>query len=202
MVLRMIFTIWLRYRAQGVEHIPPEGGGLVLVNHQSFLDPLLVGLPLNRPVSYLARDNLFRVPVIGWILRHTYVMPINREAASTASIKESIQRMEQGFLVGVFPEGTRSSDGSVGEFKPGFIALIRRSRLPVYPVGVAGAREAFPRGAWLLRPRKVSVVFGEPLLPDELEPLTKRGREEELITLIRGRIIECQQQAEAWRKPA
>ena len=85
-VLQIVVCVWLRYRARGMEHLPKQGGALLLINHQSYLDPLLVGLPLQRPVSYLARDSLFRVPVIGWILRNTYVMPINREAASTAAI--------------------------------------------------------------------------------------------------------------------
>ena len=90
-VLQILFCFWLRFRARGMERLPKVGGALLLVNHQSYLDPLLVGVPLQRPVSYLARDSLFRVPVIGWILRNTYVMPINREAASTSSLREAIR---------------------------------------------------------------------------------------------------------------
>ncbi|MDB5335676.1 MAG: phospholipid/glycerol acyltransferase, partial [Planctomycetaceae bacterium] len=82
MPARVFFALWLRYRARGLEHIPATGGGLVLANHLSFLDPLMIGLPLNRPISYLARDSLFRVPAIGWLLRRTYVKPISRENAS------------------------------------------------------------------------------------------------------------------------
>jgi 1-acyl-sn-glycerol-3-phosphate acyltransferase len=199
-VLRFVFTVWLRYRARGVEKVPQNGGALFLVNHQSFLDPLLVGLPLSRPVSYLARDSLFRVPVIGWILRHTYVIPINREAAGPESIKGAVERMRHGFLVGIFPEGTRSEDGQVGPLKPGFVSLVRRGKVPVYPVGVAGAHEALPRRAWLLRPRKVRVVFGDPLPPEDLERLTRKGREDELLAYTRERICECQRAAEAWRR--
>lgn len=197
-ILQMFFAIWLRYRARGLENIPESGGGLMLVNHQSFLDPLLVGLPLTRPVSFLARENLFRVPITGYVLRNTYVMPISRDAASTASIRGAIARIRHGFLVGIFPEGTRGLTHEVGEFKPGFIALIRRGKAPVYPVGIAGSRDALPRHALFLRPRPVRVVFGEPIPFETLEPLLKPGREEELVSLARARVAACQQQAEDW----
>ncbi|MBI5760964.1 MAG: 1-acyl-sn-glycerol-3-phosphate acyltransferase [Planctomycetales bacterium] len=195
-VLRIVFLMWLRYRAHGTRNIPESGGGLLIANHQSFLDPLLVGLPLHRPVSYIARDSLFRVPVVGWILRNTYVMPFNRDGGSPSIIKETIRRMEVGFLTGVFPEGTRSPDGTVGEFKPGFVALVRRVRLPVYPVGIAGANRALGRGSWFLKPCRVCVVFGEPISVAELERLSERGREAELVSLVRQRVIDCQREAE------
>src|SRR5690242_1570961 len=78
-IVGVFFGIWLGFRARGTEKIPATGGGLVVVNHQSFIDPMVVGLPLRRPISFLARDSLFRVPVLGWILRNTYVKPISRE---------------------------------------------------------------------------------------------------------------------------
>lgn len=197
--LRVLFTVWFRYRAYGFEKLPPRGGALLLINHQSFLDPLLVGLPLSRPVSYLARDSLFAVPIVGWILRNTYVMPIDREAASSASLREMIRRLEIGFLVGIFPEGTRSADGTIGPLKPGFVALVRRTTAPIYPIGIAGAQEAFPRNCFLIRPRRVCVVFGDPLSPAELSDLGRRGREGELLELVRRRITECQERAERLR---
>lgn len=197
-LLQIVFCVWLRYRAKGIENLPSQGGALLLINHQSFLDPLLVGLPLRRPVSYLARDSLFRVPVIGWILRNTYVMPINREAASTASLREAIRRLEHGFYVGIFPEGTRTANGDVGPLKPGFLALMRRANVPVYPVGIAGAFEAYPRSAWFLRSGKVRVVFGEAIPPDELARFEKH-QEQELLAFIRERIVACHEAAETWR---
>lgn len=197
--MRLVFMLWLRYQARGLENLPGTGGGLVLVNHQSFLDPMLVGLPLQRPVSYLARDSLFRVPVIGWILRNTYVMAINRDAASTASIRTALQRMNDGFLVGLFPEGTRSFDGKVGEFKPGFISLIRRAKVPVYPVGIAGAHEAMPRGGIRLWPQRVRVVYGPPLCAEKVARLSKKGHEDELVALVREAVEACQLEAQEWR---
>ncbi|MEX0700967.1 MAG: lysophospholipid acyltransferase family protein [Planctomycetales bacterium] len=199
-VLRLVFTIWLRYRARGTAKVPRAGGALLLINHQSFLDPLLVGLPLSRPVSYLARDSLFAAPVLGWILRNTYVLPIDRDSAGAGSIRIAIDRLRHGFLVGIFPEGTRTRDGSVGEFKPGFVALVRRAKLPVYPIGIAGAFEALPRQIFRLRFARVRVVFGDPFSPDEIERLASRGREAEFVRVVRERIVACQREAEEWRR--
>jgi 1-acyl-sn-glycerol-3-phosphate acyltransferase len=197
-IFQTLFTVWFRYRAQGMESLP-ERGALLLINHQSFLDPLLVGLPLRRPVSYLARENLFRVPVVGWLLRRTYVMPINRESAGTESLRESLRRMEHGFLVGIFPEGTRSFDGGLRELKPGFVALVRRANVPVIPVAVAGAYEAFPRGAWFPRPSRIRIIYGSPLDPTRLAELCQKGREAELVEWTRASIQECLDTANALR---
>lgn len=199
MLAQVVFTVWLRFRARGLEKIPASGGGLILGNHSSFLDPLLIGLPLTRPVSFLARDSLFRVPVIGWILRNTYVKPINRENASTATIRETVKRLEEGFLCGMFPEGTRSDTGEVGEFKPGFVALARRMELPIYPVGIAGTHLAMGRNSLFMKPYRVRVVFGEPILPEQIAELKVRGREQELVNLVRDRVVACQREADAWR---
>lgn len=194
-----VFGLWLRMRTRGIEHLPKEGGALLLINHQSYLDPLLVGMPLQRPISYLARDSLFRVPVIGLVLKNTYVMPINRESASTASLREAIRRLQHGFYVGIFPEGTRTVDGTVGPFKPGFLALLRRADVPVIPVGVAGAYEAMPRGTPFLWPGKVRVVFGEALPREKLAAFPKSD-EEGLLEYVRQHVIACQTDASEWRK--
>ena len=199
-LLRILFTVWFRYRARGTSRLPVEGGALLLINHQSFLDPLLVGLPLVRPVSFLARDNLFRVPVVGTFLRKTDVIPISRDALSASSMRAAIQRMQDGSLVGIFPEGTRSRDDSVGRFRPGFVSLIRRTGLPVYPIGIAGAHAALPRGARWIRPSRIRVIFGEPLRPDEIDSLSARGRDDELVEWARACVIKCQHEAESWRK--
>ena len=197
-VLRLLLTIMLGYRARGVKRVAAQGGGLVLINHQSNFDPMLVGLPLARPISYMARDSLFPLPVIGWILKRTYVVPISREAAGSESIRELIRRIEHGFLVGVFPEGTRTHDGRMGEFKPGFLAVARRARMPLYPVGIAGAYKAWPRRWKLPRPGRVRLVFGEPIPADEVERLCGRGRQRELLDVVRVRVDECRREAEDW----
>ncbi len=186
-VLQLLFSVFLRYRAYGHRELEQYSGMLFLVNHQSFLDPLLVGLPLSRPVCFLARDSLFRVPVVGWVLRSTYVMPINRESASTAVMRESIAKLKAGYWLGIFPEGTRSVDGQLGELKPGFLAIVRRAQVPVCIVGIAGSQHAFGRGALFPRMAKVSVYFDSPMMPEELKSLLEHG-EEHLLAEIRSRL--------------
>jgi 1-acyl-sn-glycerol-3-phosphate acyltransferase len=199
LILRLIFTVWLQYRARGNQQLAGQRGMLFVINHQSFLDPLLVGLPLRRPVTFLARDSLFRVPLVGWILRHTYVLPINRESASASSIRQVLARLHSGDWVGIFPEGTRSCDGRLGELKPGFLALLRRADVPVCPVGIAGAQAAFGRGKRLLHRASVRVVFGTPLMSAEVHRELDRG-EEVVLKLIRERIETCLTEAVHWRE--
>ncbi|MFO1000629.1 MAG: lysophospholipid acyltransferase family protein [Planctomycetaceae bacterium] len=186
---------WVRLRVVGREHIDSTRGGLFLVNHQSFLDPLFVAVFLGRPVSYLARDSLFRVPVIGWILRNTHVIPISREAARGGSIRVALERLESGFLVGIFPEGTRTSDGKVGDFRPGFLALARRTQQPVYPVGIVGADRIMPRNSNWIRPGRVDVVIGAPFTPDELRQLHVSEDDKALCLMARNKVELCTQQS-------
>lgn len=189
--------LWIRLHISGQENINNTRGGLFLVNHQSFLDPLLVAVFLGRPVSYLARDSLFRVPVLGWILRNTHVIPISREAARGGSIRIAIERLNSGFLVGIFPEGTRSADGEVHKFRPGFLALVRRSQQPIYPVGVIGANQVMPRGAWWIRPGRIDVVFGKPFSDEDLKRFQEDGDDAALCELARSRVAECTAKAAA-----
>ena len=196
----VVFVLWMRYRIRGLRNISREGGGLILVNHQSMIDPILVQLGFKRPVCWIGRENLFRIPLFGWVIRNLLAIPIRRDSAGTAVIRETVRRLKHGFLVGIFPEGTRTKDGTVGVFKPGFIAIIRRSKTPVYPVGIAGAFEAMPRGVWFPRPWSVRVVIGEPIPFEEIEPLCARGREDDLLEFSRNRIVTVQQEAEDWLK--
>jgi 1-acyl-sn-glycerol-3-phosphate acyltransferase len=195
---RLTFPVWLRYRARGCERVPSDGGALLVVNHQSFLDPPIVGTALTRPVSFLARDSLFRLPVLGWMLKRTYVIPINRDSASSSTIRLAAQRMRDGFLVGIFPEGTRSEDGRIGPLKPGFIALIRRADVPVIPVGIAGSGTALPRDARFIRPRTCRIVFGEPIDMETIRALCGKGSEQALLDQVRSRMIQVQREAQDW----
>ncbi len=199
-IFQAIFCFWLGYRAKGYERLEKEQGALILANHQSFLDPLLVGLPFRRPVSFLARENLFDVPVVGWVLRKTHVMPINQDAASTVSLRQTISKLQNGFLVGIFPEGTRTLTGELGEVKPGFAAIIRRAKRPIYPVGIAGAYQALPYGSKFLKPTRVRVVFGEPITVEDLEQYSSRDQDAALCALVQTRIAACCDAAEQWRK--
>jgi 1-acyl-sn-glycerol-3-phosphate acyltransferase len=195
---RFAFPIYFRLRVRGLDKIPAQGPALLVINHQSFLDSLFAGAPLPRTICYLARDTLFRVPVVGWILKHTYVMPVNRESASSSSLRLAADRLKRGYLVGIFPEGTRSNDGQIAPLKPGFIALVRRGNVPIVPVGVAGTRAAWPRDSVLIRPKPCRVVYGDPIPTDLLAKLAVKGNEQALLDEVRQRMIACQQEAQQW----
>jgi 1-acyl-sn-glycerol-3-phosphate acyltransferase len=193
---RVFCHSWIRLQVRGLERISSRSGGLLLVNHQSFLDPLLVAVMMTRPVSFLARDSLFKVPVIGWILRNTHVIPISRESARGGSIRTALERLQQGFLVGMFPEGTRSSGMDVRAFRPGFLAVARRTELPIHPVGIAGADRVLPRGAWFLRPGRIRVVIGPPLDADDVAALHDPQRDDAaLCELVQRRVSACVSEA-------
>lgn len=197
-LFRLVCHSWLRIAAAGLRNIDNSRGGLFLINHQSFLDPLLVAVLLRRPVAYLARDSLFRVPLIGWILRSTYVIPISREAVRGGSIRMAVERLDQGFLVGLFPEGTRSSGSNVQPFRAGFLALANRTSQPIYPVGIAGADRAMPRGSWFVRPARIRVVYGRPFSAADLSASAgdRDADHSQLAELARRRVVRCQQLAE------
>ena len=200
-ILQGLFALWLRYQSRGKEHLPADEGGLLLSNHQSFLDPLLICLPLKRPVSFMARDSLFRIPILGSFMRYQFVIPISRRAASSKSFRVAIQNIEQRNFVGIFPEGTRTIGGSVQRFKPGLLALLKRTECTIYPIGIAGAIRALPRGAYFLRPQPVRVVYGEPITKTEIKHFFDRDAEKELLELTRQRVAQCQQEAEDWLNP-
>ena len=192
-VLTPFFTWWVRTHAVGTENIDDTQGGLLLLNHQSFLDPLAAGVHLKRPISYLAREELFKVPVVGWILRKTYTVSVSQTAFRGSSIRSAIDHMHQGFLVGVFPEGERTS-GPVKKFKRGFLALVRRVDLPIYPVGIVGADALMPVGSTVIRPGKVTVVYGKPL-DEEERKLLLTGQDDNVLTeMMRQRVADCMTQ--------
>jgi len=182
----VVFSLLFRFRAFGVDNIPSSGGALLLINHQSYLDPMVVALPMTRPLSMVARKNLYEIPILGRIMRGLYGLAIDRDAPGTGIIREMIRRLEHGFLVGIFPEGTRSSGLEVARIKPGFLSLLRRTEVPVIPVGIAGADRAFPKGARFVRPARICVTFGKPIPEEVLAALKTRDREQELLSLVRG----------------
>jgi 1-acyl-sn-glycerol-3-phosphate acyltransferase len=150
-------------RYTGREHIPAQGGVLLVCNHQSHLDPPLVGLGCPRHINFIARDSLFRFPPLGWLLRALHVIPLAREGTGLAGIKEALRRLKRGELVVIFPEGTRTHDGQVGHFRPGFTALAARSGAAILPAAIDGSFQAWPRSKRLPRLAQIRVHYGEPI---------------------------------------
>lgn len=192
---RMLFGGLYRARVAGLENIPP-GASLILSNHQSHFDPPLVGYFVPQRIGYLARRTLFEVPLLRSIIRSLNAIPVERDGLGLAGLKETLRYLKSGHPVLVFPEGTRTGDGLLGEIKPGFSALAVRANVPLLPVGIAGAFEAWPRNH--SRPHccgRLAVCFGKPIPPEEFAHLEQR----DVVTLVGARIAECFARARALR---
>ena len=167
---------WLKlsYRLRRIhrDRVPATGAILVISNHQSFLDPMVNGVTVwDRQFTALARDSLFIGP-FGWILRSVSARPIKREGGDLEAMKGALAELEAGRVVIIYPEGTRSPDGNMLEFKRGVLLLLKRVKPTVLPMGVDGTFDAWPRGRKL--PRLfgyVVCVCGEPISGEELAKL-------------------------------
>ncbi|MFN9346883.1 MAG: lysophospholipid acyltransferase family protein [Planctomycetota bacterium] len=181
-VARVIFVLWFRIRVEGRHHVPLDGGGMLLSTHQSGIDPILVGLSCNRNLNYLARSTLFKNPVFSFLIRILDAIEIDRERGGLSGLREMLSRLRSGELVLLFPEGTRTPDGSIGALKPGFLPIAKRSEVPLIPVAIVVAFECMPNVSRWLFPRPIAVVFGKPLLAQEYLHLS----EQQIIESISG----------------
>jgi 1-acyl-sn-glycerol-3-phosphate acyltransferase len=183
--------ILFRWRSTGQGNIPASGGALLVCNHVSFLDVFFVGIPLTRPLNYVARSTLF-VSLVGLFIRSVGGFPIQREGIGASGMKETLRRIKAGGIVALFPEGTRSLDGELGPLKPGIAVLATRLGVPVVPAGLAGLYESWPRSHLLPVPHPVRIHYGQPIMPDELA-----GLDTEAVTaLIRSRMELIHQEAQ------
>jgi 1-acyl-sn-glycerol-3-phosphate acyltransferase len=176
--------LFYRIRCHHRERYPTSGGFLVLSNHQSFLDPPLVGMCVPRQINYLARKTLFDIPVLGRIIHSVGSIPIDRDGLGIGGLKETLRRLKRGEGVLLFPEGTRSLDGELQPLKPGFSALVDRAAVPIVPVAIDGAHDAFPRTKKWPRRAVVHVVVGDPIPLEESRKFDDRG----LVELVEARL--------------
>jgi 1-acyl-sn-glycerol-3-phosphate acyltransferase len=197
-VCRLVGTVVFGIRVRGREHVPPGRGALVMSNHQSHLDPVLVGLATDRRLNYLARQTLFGFAPFRWLISSLDAIPLDREGLGLNGLKETLKRLKRGEMVLIFPEGTRTRDGEVGTFKPGFCALARRANVPLLPVGIEGAFNSWPRKNVLPMPAAIHIQFGPPLQPTEIDEFD----DEQLVAEMRRRIAACHGEARRLRNRA
>lgn len=151
------------WRVRGVENIPDEGGAVIAANHLSHLDPPVVGSAIPRRTYYFAASELFRNPIFGFIIRKCYAFPVRRGAADRRALKGAIELLEAGELLTMFPEGTRSRTGELGEFDLGAALAASRAGVPIVPCALSGTDVVLPRGAKFLKRGKVAISFAEPI---------------------------------------
>jgi 1-acyl-sn-glycerol-3-phosphate acyltransferase len=181
---RVLGVAIFHIRVFGREHVPKHGGVLVVSNHQSHLDPILVGLACDRRLNYVARDTLFGFAPFRWLINSFDAIPIDREGIGLGGLKESLRRLKDGEMLLIFPEGTRTRDGEVGQLKPGFLALARRAKVPLLPVGLDGSYESWPRRNLLPQPAVIQIRFAAPLAPEIMSGMS----DEQLLSEVNCRI--------------
>ncbi len=165
---RTVFKLYFRWRVYNPERVPSEGPVILASNHASFLDPPLVGAGVKRGINYLARENLFRFPVMGWVLRNWQVVPVDREGGGARGLKAILDRLLDGGAIILFPEGTRTRDGKLQPARSGIGLTVIKSDAPLVPVRVFGTFEAYGRQMRLPRPRRVAVKYGQPMRFEQL----------------------------------
>ncbi len=152
----------------GVRHINvPDGdrlaGSMLACNHQSYLDPVLVGMALERPINYLARSQLFEIPGFGPVISMLGAHPVRQGAVDRGALRTVISLLRSREPVLLFPEGTRSRDGELEIFQPGIASLALRCKARVIPVCIEGAFRSWPRERLLPLPARVAVMYGDPI---------------------------------------
>jgi len=160
---RTIFSTYFRWRVFHPERVPLTGPIILAPNHASYIDPPLVGSGVRRQISFLARDSIFRVPILAAILRSWEVVPVDRDGGTGRGLKRILQRLDDGGAVILFPEGTRSRHGDLNPARSGIGLTVIKSGAPVVPVRVFGTRAALGPHHILPRPCPVAVKYGQPM---------------------------------------
>jgi len=184
---RSVFYVLFGLRLRGTSNVPKEGGLVIASNHQSFLDPIIVGIALGpwRQMHYMARDTLFVGP-FGWLIRAYNAFPIRRGRADRGALAEAEKRVGWGLPLLVFPEGTRSVDGKLQRVKAGAARLALNTGAAVVPCYIHGAHRAWGKGRKFFRPiRGMRVFLGEPIESRNFKA-DRKGREELRVEMAKA----------------
>ncbi len=172
MVLRLLFRLEVR----GAEHVPAVGPAMIVANHSSALDPPVVAVAAPRPLHFMAKAELFSIPLFGRLIRAVNARPVRRGGADPRALREALRILERGQALLVFPEGTRGPEGVLREGRAGAGMLALLSGAPVVPAYLEGPGRALPRGRSLPRPGKIRVIFGPSLSFGKMDDGHRRER--------------------------
>lgn len=189
-VVEAVFRVLFSYDCRGEELLPAEGPAIVAANHPSYLDPVALSLQVARPIHFLAWDALFRVPLLGPLIRLFGAIPVDvRPGAGGSAYATARQLLEEGRLVGIFPEGKRSSHGWMEpRLREGAARLALETGAPLYPATIAGAFRAWPKTQVLPNPARVHVRYHEPIDPKAYAHLPEEEAMEALLAELRRRV--------------
>ncbi len=186
---RCFCLVFFGFRSYGARNVPKSGPVILASAHQSYLDPVLVQVPLDRAAWIIARRSLFRNPLFGWLIRSLYAFPVDRGTADLSALRQAVSRLKGGNVLLMFPEATRTDTGEVRKLTPGIGVIAHRSGAWVVPVAIDGAFESWPKGRAIFRPHKIRVAYGKPLR------LESGSREDvdRFAEILRERIVQQQQ---------
>ena len=174
-ILRTLFAV----EYHGVGNVPLQGAVIIAGNHPSYLDPVLVGMPVKRRIRFMAWDALFRVPVLGSVMRSFGAFPVDlTRGKGEAAYLEARRILTEGEALGIFPEGQRSESGPMGDLKSGAARLAIETGAPIIPVTIGGAYRAWPKWKLLPKPAKIIVRFHRPIVLDPEERVARRDDRE------------------------
>lgn len=191
-----------RVEARGTGHVPLSGPALIVANHSSFLDPPIMAVAAPRPLHFLAKAELFSIPLLGRMIFALNARPVRREGADPGALRTALRLLEAGQALLIFPEGSRGAEGTLREGKPGAGMLVVLSGAPVVPAYIEGSGLALPRGRWLPRWRKIRVTFGPALSFAAEGGLDRRGRYREASRQMMATIARLKAGAEGGPREA
>jgi 1-acyl-sn-glycerol-3-phosphate acyltransferase len=185
-LFRLILATLGRWKAVGAENVPETGGVILAPNHISYADPPTAGCGITRKVRFMAKQELFDIPVLGFLIRRVGAFPVHQKTADRAALRKAIELLEQGEVVCIFPEGTRSLDGELQKAVPGIGMVALRSKAPIVPVALIGTNRLLPPHSFLLHFARVRTIYGEPLTFDDLHD---RGTDREAVEQVGQRVM-------------
>ena len=168
-----VFRFLFRGQTVGISNVPKTGGVVVVSNHGSHLDPPILGHALGRPVAFMAKTELFRVPVLSFIISACGAYPVKRGSGDREALRTASNRLIEGFATGVFLDGSRQENGRVNNPKAGAALLAARTSCPILPVAIVNSHRAFPKGSFLPRFVSIHLKVGE-----LIDPPATRKRED------------------------
>ncbi len=174
-----LFRVYFRGRIYGREKVPRSGAAIAVSNHASYFDPPMLGNAIGRPVAFMAKEELFRIPILKTGIRLYGAYPVNRAGSDRAAIRSAIKAIEAGWITGLFIEGTRTKDGRINHPKLGAALIAAKTQVPLIPVSLWGT-EKILAGSSFPRPVPVTIRIGDVIAPpqstkkEELTAITEK----------------------------
>ncbi|GAK54158.1 phospholipid/glycerol acyltransferase [Candidatus Moduliflexus flocculans] len=201
MIARIVFKLYFRLDVEGIEHLPREGSCIFVANHVSFLDPLMICAASPRVIHYITYAFFYYHPAIHWFCKRTHCIPVKKEGNDISALKTALRLLKDGEVVGIFPEGERSANGTLSAAEPGVALIAIKANAPIVPMGIQGAYAAYPKGSFFPKPKKIRLVIGAPFHIRDHVGIERKLTEEtqrQALRFIMSRIGElCGQQAPA-----